>query len=164
MFVGDQRCNGPRCKTCPVLFDKDSKIMVNGKKVVLDRKLNCKDRNVIYVAQCQLCDKGENPNCSNDTYFGQTKQEFRSRLNGHRSCFKTDEEDDKKVYNGSALSLHWNDKHKDNVERMEIFRLGIVKQIDANLLNAEEEKYCSFYKAESCGLNRMACGKAKVER
>ena len=158
MFVGVQRCNGRGCLTCPALFN-DSTIKVNDKKLELDGTLTCKDKNVIYVAQCQLCPEG-----TDRDYIGQTGDAFHIRNNNHRSCFKTDTENDKKVYQLDALSQHWNDKHKDNAERMEIFRLGIVKQTAAISLNEEEEKYCSCYKTQSNGLNRMTCGCGKAER
>ena len=149
MFVGDQRCNGLGCKTCPVLFDKDSKIIVNGKKLVLDRKLTCKDDNVIYVAQCELCYKRknrENPNCSIDAYFGQTTQEFHSRLNGHRVAFNN------KSYT-SSLSEHWYENHKGSDKKMGIFKFGIVEKTTE--LNSREAFFISKYRAKECLLNRI---------
>ena len=52
-----QKCFGPGCKTCPVLYEFDTKITVNGLELHLDRSVTCKDKHVIYVAQCQLCNQ-----------------------------------------------------------------------------------------------------------
>ena len=58
--------------------------MVNGKEVILDSKLSCKDKNVIYIVQCIVCAGSSGGECS---YFGQTltSTEVRTRFNGHRS-------------------------------------------------------------------------------
>ena len=146
--VGQQRCNGPGCKTCPVLFDKDSKIMVNNIELVLDRTLTCKDKHVIYVAQCQLCCT---QNGREDTYFGQTLTPFHIRLNGHRSKFILD---DRKIYEHSALSMHCYIEHKNDLN-FETFRFGIVKRTKPILLDREESRFCSKFKTNVWGLNRM---------
>ena len=41
--------------TCPQLFDVKDTIIVNGAVVNLDFRLLCKDKNIVYVAQCQIC-------------------------------------------------------------------------------------------------------------
>ena len=143
-------CNGRGCLTCPALFN-DSTIIVNGKKLELDGTLTCKDKNVIYVAQCQLCYKRknrENPNCSIDAYFGQTKQEFRSRLNGHRAAFNNES------YT-SSLSEHWYKNHKGSDKKMGIFKFGIVEKTTELKLNSREAFFISQYKAKECLLNKI---------
>ncbi|KAL5255068.1 hypothetical protein ACHWQZ_G014488 [Mnemiopsis leidyi] len=42
-----QACGGKGCKTCPLVFGPTEKVMVNGEEVFLDKKLSCKDKNVI---------------------------------------------------------------------------------------------------------------------
>ncbi len=74
---------------------------MNGQEVILDPALNCKSKNVIYIAQCSICvaDKDQ----KEDTYFGQTTTAVSVRFNGHRSKFKVD---NKLSYTKSALSQH----------------------------------------------------------
>ena len=53
-----QRCEVKGCLTCPLLFDPTDVIIVIGQIVNLDFRLNCKDRGIIYLAQCQICVAG----------------------------------------------------------------------------------------------------------
>ena len=50
-----QKCGASRCMTCPLLFDLQDNVIVNGIQLVLDPALNCKSKNVIYLAQCKIC-------------------------------------------------------------------------------------------------------------
>ena len=52
-------------------------IVINGDFCKLDMKLNCKDFNVIYVANCRLCNNG--------FYFGQTWHALNIHMNNHRA-------------------------------------------------------------------------------
>ena len=143
-----QKCFGPGCKTCPVLYDFDTKITVNGLELHLDRSVTCKDKHVIYVAQCQLCNQEEG---REDTYFGQTLTPFNTRLNGHRHKFKID---DRGLYEHSALSMHCYIEHRDNFS-FNNFRFGIVKKAQPSLLDREESRFCTKFKTNVWGLNRM---------
>ena len=58
------------------------------------------------------------------------------RMNGHRSKFDSD----KNKYELSALLQHAFESHR-NYFNMGIFKLGIVKRIDHNNWNREEEFY-----------------------
>ncbi|MCP4457442.1 MAG: hypothetical protein GY816_05355, partial [Cytophagales bacterium] len=64
-----QMCGSSGCKTCPLLFKFNEKIIVNGVEMYLDKSLTCIDKYVIYVAQCQICNKLVG---AEDTYIGQT--------------------------------------------------------------------------------------------
>ena len=109
---------------------------------------------MIYVAQCKIC-VGERRTGSNvfsdDTYFGQTVTEFRTRLNGHRSKFVIDE---KCSYQQSALSQHCFDKHPDNMI-LSVFNVGIVKTCRASFLDREENRFVTKFRTALWGLNRM---------
>lgn len=143
-----QKCFAPGCKTCPVLFDLGSKIIVNGLELKLDSTLTCKDKHIIYVAQCQLCNGIEG---SEDTYFGQTITPFHNRLNGHRSKFNIDH---RALYEHSALSMHCYNAHRDTFS-FDCFKFGIVKKTKPNLLDREEARFCAKFKTNVWGLNRM---------
>ena len=143
-----QKCYGPGCKTCPVLFDFNTRISVNGLELQLDRSLTCKDKHVIYVAQCQLCSQEDG---REDTYFGQTLTPFHTRLNGHRNKFVID---DRALYEHSALSMHCYTEHRHNFS-FETFKFGIVKKTKPILLDREESRFCTKFKTNVWGLNRM---------
>ena len=49
------RAYGSRgCGTYPMVFRLDEDVFVNGMKVYLDRNMNCKSKNIIYLAQCSV--------------------------------------------------------------------------------------------------------------
>ena len=50
-----QACGDRGCETYPLLSDLDEDIFVNGLKVMLNKRLNCKSKNIIYLAQCSVC-------------------------------------------------------------------------------------------------------------
>ena len=126
----DQRCKSPKCMTCPYLFESGERIVINGNELRLDQSLSCKSNNIIYVAQCRLCTE-------NGTYFGQTLNAMHIRMNGHRSKFQIDST---LKFEQSALSMHAYLKHKDDFN-MNIFKLGIVKQVNPNSLNRLEDYF-----------------------
>ena len=80
---GTSKCGSPtnRCQCCKVVPDTPvTSLNVNGKKVVMPSG-NCKSKNVIYLAKCNLCID----NC----YVGRTVQTLNKRVTGHRSGFST---------------------------------------------------------------------------
>ena len=146
----DQSCKGRGCMTCPQLFTSDDKITVNGQPLQLDFSLTCKDKNVIYFAQCQICQKLPNQ-LKEDGYFGQTLTPFHIRMNGHRSKFKINGDLD---YEKSALSMHCFVKHNSDFS-MSHFKLGIVKRVKPIDLDREENKLIMKYRTNIFGLNRI---------
>lgn len=160
-----QRCGVPQCQTCSLLFNFDDKILVNGKPVLLDKSANCGTKNIIYIAQCQICSAIPG---SEDTYFGQTTTPFRTRINNHRACFPKKDDKDKNRKNAhivnknktimhekSALSMHCFLKHTSEFD-LKFFKLGIVKSVPLALnLDREESRFCVKYRTNVWGLNRM---------
>ena len=57
--------------TRPQLFDAKDTIIVNGAVVNLDFRLSCKGKDIVFVAQCQICSNLP-ATLKEDTYFGQT--------------------------------------------------------------------------------------------
>ena len=105
-------------------FDPTDVIIVNGQIVNLDFRFNCKDRGIIYLAQCQICVAG-NSIVKEDSYFGQTVTPMHIRMIGHRDKFIIDE---RLKFEQSALSMHCFLKHNNDFD-MGIFKLGIVRKI-----------------------------------
>ena len=143
-----QACGGKGCKTCRLVFNPGEKVMINGKEVFLDKRLTCRDKNVIYIAQCSLCAGKEGGECS---YFGQTTTEARKRFNGHRSCFKIDPH---KSYAKSALSQHCFHEHPESFG-LEYFKVGFVKKCTALDLDREEHRLISLFRTNIFGINRI---------
>ena len=146
----DQSCHGKGCLTCPQLFKSDDTIIVNGQKLQLDFSLTCKTKNVIYVAQCQIC-REISRTFKEDVYFGQTLTPFHVRMNGHRSKFKINPNLD---YEKSALSMHCFSKHHSDFT-MKHFKLGIVKRVKPSELDREENKLINKFRTNIYGLNRI---------
>ena len=145
-----QKCGGRGCKTCPFLFDGNDVIVANGMAVSLDFRLTCKDNNIIYLAQCQLCNT-LTPVLKEDTYFGQSVSAMHIRMNGHRNKFIIDS---RLLFEKSALSMHCYLVHKENFS-MEYFRLGIVKKVRPLELDREENRFINKYRTNIWGLNRI---------
>ncbi len=135
-------------------------------KLVLDQTLNCKSKNIIYVAQCQVCSEKKKHIAQDistdasiaqcpDTYFGQTVTEAHVRFNGHRSKFKVD---DKLSYSKSALAQHCFDEHYDQFS-LSVFRIGLVKRCSALDLDREETRFINKFRTELFGINRIKVGK-----
>ena len=149
-----QSCLASGCKLCPLLFKLDDTITINGERLVLDSKLSCKDKGVIYVAQCQTCDLYKQNNgliFYEDSYFGQTATGTNTRFNGHRNKFVID---DNKVFEKSALSQHCHDCH-DDVMTLSIFKVGIVKKCKPENLDREESRFIAKFRTDIWGLNRI---------
>ena len=120
---------------------------VNGKTVkVPDQNYNCKTKNLIYIAQCCLCD-GE----MERDYVGQTQQSLAGRISGHRSCFKIDDED---KIDKSALAMHARDKHPDDFN-INNFKFMVLKSVNGKALDRQESRAIEGMRTNVMGLNRM---------
>ena len=135
----NQRCNAGGCLQCP-LVSNCTNVKVNGKMLKGPKNLNCKTKNAIYLWECSICD---NENC----YFGRTIQKCHSRTNGHRKCFFNGD------FQKSALSMHANDKHPDNMS-LENFKITIVKETSPRNIKREEFRVVDKYRTKLLGLNR----------
>ena len=101
--VGGQRCSSRDClKDC-----------VNGRILSPGIQLNYKSSDVIYLAQCTICDPVQD-NGDINCYAGQTIQPLHKRVNGHRSCFDVNE--NLQIWEKSAFSKHAYESHQDNFD------------------------------------------------
>ena len=122
--------------------------MVNGKRLKLNESLDCKSRNVIYIAQCKICCQGQG-NRKEDSYFGQTMQSFHRRINGHRAKFT------ELGHEGSALAQHCWVRHRDAFS-LDNFKLGLIKSVSPVALDRHEQKLIEAYRTKLFGLNRIS--------
>ena len=126
-------------------------LTINGKVVTVKRCLNCKSRNVLYLAQCVVCKQR-----IDNAYTGQTGQPFHKRVNGHRSCFVLDKNgntDPIKV-DKSALALHSHNEHSDNFN-LRNFKFILTKQVRPRNLDRGESIQIGELRTNVMGLNRM---------
>ena len=123
--------------------------MVNGKRVYLDFRLTCRDINVIYIAQCTLCNKSPII-LKEDTYFGQTVTQMNVRMNGHRDKFVVD---GRLIYEKSALAIHCFMQHKGQFD-MKLFKLGIVSRVKPVGMDRQESFMINNFSTNIWGLNR----------
>ena len=148
-----QECGGWGCKCCSHMSTCGDRLTINGDKLQIPRKYNCKTNNCIYLARCKLCSSLNSENIFvEDTYFGQTSQKFHKRVNGHRACFTAED------YKKSALSLHAMEHHPDHF-KLDIYQLAVIKEVAPRNLNREEFRLIEKFKTNCIGLNRC-----KVER
>ena len=76
---GTSKCGSSRCQCCSVIPPTPvTELTINGEKVFLPNG-NCKSKNIIYLAQCNLC--------TDKHYVGRTIQPLNKRVNGHRQSF-----------------------------------------------------------------------------
>ena len=107
---GGQRCGSRGCLTCPNIVQDNEGLCVNGRILSPGIQLNCKSSNVIYLAQCTICDPVQD-NGDINCYAGQTIQPLHKRVNSHRSCFDVNE--NLQIWEKSALSKHAYESHQD---------------------------------------------------
>ena len=157
-------CGAPRCKTCPLLFSLDDEIIVNGQRVLLDKSLSCKSKNVVYLAQCTVCKTKQDRLAKEsdidpddvyieDSYIGQTVSEVRNRMSGHRSSFKVDKEG-RTTHAKSALAQHCFEEHPDQME-LSVFKVGFVTTCKATDLDREETRLINKLRTKVMELNRI---------
>ena len=143
------------CKTCPILT-LPRQVSYNNLNIKLDFSLDCKSDNVIYIGRCKYhpaLKSNHSLICKDEIqcYFGQTFNEGHHRFNGHRKCFKLENNEFEK----SALSMHiLNDHISSFSEKLHNFDFGIIKQVKPSMLDRTEDFYIWKTRADLVGLNR----------
>lgn len=92
-----EKKRGAPCQTCKVCSNKSC--VENNGTTVKAQGGNCKTKNLIYAATCQLCSK-------NKVYVGKTVTQLSHRVNGHRSHFYSLLEDG----GSSSVDNVWDDE------------------------------------------------------
>ena len=88
-----------------------------------------------------------------NTYEGQTRQELRKRMNGHRDAFDNDPEIFEK--SGAAQHAYLDHPELETPPQLKDFKLGVVKQVPSPmLLDREEFKPIERHRTNTKGLNR----------
>ena len=136
--------------TCPSLCNNGDTLTVNQKVITATKALNCKSRNVIYLAQCKTCDQN-----TENSYIGQTSQEFHLRVNGHRAHFALNDQGlpDYGKAEKSALALHNYKEHYDEFN-MDNYQFLLMDQVRPRDLNRSEALHINQYRTNVKGLNR----------
>ena len=129
---------------------------INRSELAVPNRFNCKTKNCIYMAQCNLCNSLRSEDISlEDTYFGQTSQKFHKRINGHRACFNADDY----LRNQPFLFTQWKIIPTILILYYSIYKMAVLKEVSPRCLNREEFKFIEKFQTNSFGLNRC-----KVER
>ena len=74
---GNVKCDDARCKICKIINTNHTVTLPNSTVKIRPPKLSCGSPNVVYAIYCATCELGN--------YIGETCNEFRRRLNNHRS-------------------------------------------------------------------------------
>ena len=127
---GTSKCSiSPRynCQCCDVVPTTPiSKVTVNGQKVCLP-KGNCKSKNIIYLAQCNLC--------NDKSYVGRTVQPLHKRVTGHRTSFanvvrkglnQANSLDTEDTY---SLGIHLNSEHGITSEFNKYYTFHVLEYV-----------------------------------
>ena len=76
----NNKCNRPRCKTCPIITTNDTFVnTISNKHIKIKNGGNCTTKNCIYAITCSECSK---------VNIGQTGRSISDRISGHRSDIK----------------------------------------------------------------------------
>ena len=142
-----QKCGVNKCKSCELLCNTGEIFCVNGKKINVPNRFNCKTRNALYLAQCKVCKPTDE-----NTYVGQTTQSLRKRINGHRSCFTSTS--DIQNIEKSALAEHCYYKHGENYFDLKNFKFMVYNRVNSNDLNRHESRLITGLRTNVMGLNR----------
>ena len=156
--VGGSGKPGRPCKSCNKMSKKSTvKSFVTG-KTYKTPSANCRSKNVIYLADCLLCQM---------QYTGQTTTKTQKRVCAHRSHvnkqLEDKESDDEDKNDEAALAEHLKLAH--NIESVELFDQSYVftiLEIEPENLDKSEQKWISeLVTMEPYGINRAKpCGAA----
>ena len=118
------RCNRSACRHCPVL-DRTAWIKSHstGRKYRTQTRISCTSSNLIYLIQCQLCNK---------QYIGQTRNKILTRLNQHYSTIRTAQE--------TPVSRHFRSHQCKEPYPVRIYILSLIKADDAQELRNKWER------------------------
>ena len=115
-------CGARGCKTCRLLM-KNPTTTVGGKKIKL-MEGTCKSNNIVYLAQCQICEK---------PYTGRTVEQLHKRANGHRHCYK------------EILKKIDDDNFQEIDTDSDLWMLGLHLHLDHGLTNPDAfDQYIKF--------------------
>ena len=147
-------CSSAICQCCNVISDiPKSKLTVNGEEVLLPNG-NCKSKNIIYLAQCNLC----TDNC----YVGRTVQPLHKRVNGHRQGFSVvvdkgldfvNSIDDEDTY---SLGVHLHNVHGLTSDFNRYFTFHVLEHVSPTKM--EKSEHLWIHKLNTLyphGINRL---------
>ena len=141
---GTQRCtsidpaNGKRgrpCSSCKLMSQKNNITSKLSKRNFRTPHGTCKTKNVIYCANCTICDL---------KYVGQTTQELRGRIGAHRYHVGRPPQVDKLERDDSALAEHMKNMHgKPSINDFNNYYKFTIIEIEPKSLNKSEKFWVS---------------------
>ena len=140
--TGCDKCTSRRCDLCSNYFESARKFssFVTNKYYTIKQKLDCKSKNVIYLASCNKCKL---------QYVGSTRNEFKVRFRNHKSAMLTN----KKT---CELAIHFNSiQHNlSDVSFIVLESLNNLENIERDLLNREAYWCHQLFTFHPHGLNK----------
>ena len=141
------------CKCCHLIGNNGNEniIEVNGYSISCAPG-NCKSKNLIYLATCNLC---------NQPYTGRTVQWLSKRFNGHRDCYKGILKNEQNVdfsTDDYSLGLHLVHEHSitDPQDFDKMYAVQILENCSPALLEKKEHSYIHKYNTlYPHGLNKI---------
>ena len=118
---GMRKC-GRQCHACPYI--KEEKELKCGEtNWKLSKSLNCKDKNVIYMIECNKC---------YSKYIGETERELKDRLSDHKTYIRSEK-------SNQPVGEHFN-LPGHSIDNLTVIILEKVK-VNDELYRKEREKY-----------------------
>lgn len=108
-------CKKPRCGTCKIMTPSNMfESNTTKKKYKIKGDMDCNSKNVIYQLNCKHCDK---------QYVGQTSNNLRIRITGHRASIVHKE-------NEKPVAVHASFHKKEKIE--ECYSLKAISKVAEN--------------------------------
>ena len=114
------KCGDPRCGTCEIIEEGQSKTLISCKILTPNQDMNCKSQNLIYCTTCREC---------NEIYIGQTGRLI-DRVRAHKQQIR-----DPSIRN-TPYSEHFDRCDKG---KFRIFPFYKIMNNDENLRRAKED-------------------------
>ena len=151
---GQRRKVGRPCESCNMMSNKSAITSKATGKIFRTPSGSCKTKRLVYAADCLLCQK---------QYSGQTTNNLRTRINGHRSHMtkEFDPNKDTRHLDEATLAQHLKEVH--NLDTVELFNTCYtfsILEVDPQNLDRCEQKWVNNLKTmRPFGLNiEKPCG------
>ena len=111
---------GRPCESCTLMSKKNSiESTVTGKSYNTP-SANCRSKNLIYCAECLLCQK---------QYTGKTTNKLQKRISGHRSHVKKPPDETPKPEDTDEATLAEHLKLVHNMDSVEMFNISYMRSL-----------------------------------
>ena len=141
---GEKRMRGRPCASCGLMSNGNTITSTTTGKLFRTPSDDCKSKNLIYCAQCRVCNK---------QYTGKTVTRLQNRISGHRTHVGDTEFDES---DEAALVQHLVEDHNfDTIDRFNLnFSFTVVELSPHDLDKAEQRWASRLVTMRPFGLNK----------